>query len=231
MSRQFEFVLLDAEAALASEDTRRTSTCGPCVRTNASCSSRCYGRLVARWAGAARLDSAIGEAVPRAPERGAGAHGRAVAKVRAAVHDRLRREIDYWDQRASELREQASAGKQPRMNPTAPRRAQMSWRPGSYGRMAELDREERLQALPPVLVGGALVGPAGLLARLRGDPEAPPEVYTLPTAEVERRAVDAVRRSRVASVATRSRCRSAIRVRQPIHRHGRTLVVHRSEGS
>lgn len=58
--------------------------------------------------------------------------------------------------------------------------------------MAELDREEQLQALPPVLVGGALVVPAGLLARLRGEREASPEAYALRTAEVECRAVDAV---------------------------------------
>ena len=40
-----------------------------------------------------------------------------VAKVKAAVQERLTREVTYWDHRASELQLQADAGKSPRMNP------------------------------------------------------------------------------------------------------------------
>jgi hypothetical protein len=59
-------------------------------------------------------------------------------------------------------------------------------------RTAELDREEQLSALPPVVVGAALIVPAGLLARLGGrDPEPPPP-FALERRVVEQRAVDAV---------------------------------------
>ena len=59
-------------------------------------------------------------------------------------------------------------------------------------RMAELDREEQLGALPPVVVGAALVVPAGLLARLGGQSAEPPAAFALERRLVEQRAVDAV---------------------------------------
>ena len=85
---------------------------------------------------------------------------RRVAKVRAAVHERLTREIEYWDQRANVLDEQARAGKQPRMNPERARGRANDLAARLAARMAELDREQQLQALPPVVVGAALVLPA-----------------------------------------------------------------------
>jgi hypothetical protein len=39
-----------------------------------------------------------------------------VAKVRAAVHDRLIAEIRYWDQRCEEIKQQELAGKKPQIN-------------------------------------------------------------------------------------------------------------------
>jgi hypothetical protein len=45
------------------------------------------------------------------------AHVERVAKVKAAVQERLTREVTYWDHRASELQFQTDAGKSPRMNP------------------------------------------------------------------------------------------------------------------
>jgi hypothetical protein len=55
-------------------------------------------------------------------------------------------------------------------------------------RTEDLRRERSLRPLPPVVVGGALVLPAGLL-----QPLAPvPDVFALSRAEVERRAIDAV---------------------------------------
>jgi superfamily II DNA or RNA helicase len=114
-----------------------------------------------------------------------------VGKVRAAVRERLLAEIEYWYNRANELSEQALLGKQPRMNPDRARSRAEVLEERLSRRLAQLDAEVELQALPPVVVGAALVVPAGLLARLR---EQPTEPWTLPreTAEVDRRAVDAV---------------------------------------
>ena len=115
-----------------------------------------------------------------------------VAKVRAAVHERLTREIEYWDQRANVLDEQARAGKQPRMNPERARGRANDLAARLEARMAELDREQQLQALPPVVVGAALVLPATSLDT-RGDGEAVgPPLRARDTATVEWRAVAAV---------------------------------------
>lgn len=56
---------------------------------------------------------------------------------------------------------------------------------------SRLAREEQLSALPPVVAGAALVVPAGLLARLRGDEPQPIAPFALERHVVEQRAVDA----------------------------------------
>jgi hypothetical protein len=58
--------------------------------------------------------------------------------------------------------------------------------------MAELEQERQLQALPPVVVGAALIVPAALVRpAVEADGDAPR--FARQTAEVERRAVDAVK--------------------------------------
>ncbi len=115
-----------------------------------------------------------------------------VAKVRAAVRDRLTKQIAYWDARAEDLRGQADAGRQPRMNPDRAQARADDLAGRLAARMTELDREEQLAALPPVVVGAALIVPPGLLARLDGQPTAPPPGFSLERRGVEQRAVDAV---------------------------------------
>lgn len=89
-----------------------------------------------------------------------------VARTIAAVRIRLRREIDYWDQRAAVLREQTASGRQPKMNPDRAQARADELAGRLRRRLAELEEERQLQPMPPVLVGAALVVPAGLLARL-----------------------------------------------------------------
>ena len=117
-----------------------------------------------------------------------------VERTRAAVRERLTREINYCDQRASELRLQADAGRTPRMNPDrfARRADEMAARLAQ--RMRTLDQEQSLQAMSPLVVGGALVIPRGLLERLASAslPDGPRQTFARNTAEVERRAVEAV---------------------------------------
>ena len=111
-----------------------------------------------------------------------------VERTRAAVRDRLTREINYWDHRANELRLQASAGKTPRMNPE--RADELAKR--LEGRMRTLDQESALRPLPPIVVGAARVVPRGLIERVDDTRGQPPETFSRDTAEVERRAINAV---------------------------------------
>jgi len=114
-----------------------------------------------------------------------------VAKVKAAVQERLTREVTYWDHRASELQLQTDAGKSPRMNPdrAAARADELQRR--KEARLAELGREAQLASQPPIVVGAALVVPIGLLREVIGEHAAPP-AHTIDTTVVDRRAVDAV---------------------------------------
>ena len=106
------------------------------------------------------------------------------------VKERLRREIDHWDFRAADLRERMEAGQTPKMNvDQAQRRAEeLSLR--LENRLGDIARQRSLRALPPVVVGGALVIPAGLLRA--GDGTTEPDEFAISRAEVERRAVEAV---------------------------------------
>lgn len=115
-----------------------------------------------------------------------------VEKVKAAVNARLAREIAYWDHRAAELDLQARAGKSPRMNPERALGRAEELQRRLHTRMAELDREAQLASQPPVVVGGALILPAGLLAKAAGAVQPRNVHQTLDTTTVERRAVDAV---------------------------------------
>ena len=138
------------------------------------------------------LDYAIEHIVPaHLAEVAARTDDRAERTI-TAVRTRLTREINYWDQRAAVLKEQAAAGRQPKMNPERAQTRADELAARMRRRLGELEEERELQALPPVLVGGALVVPAGLLASL-GDPEAATvSRFARETREVEERAVRAV---------------------------------------
>ena len=99
-----------------------------------------------------------------------------VDKARAAVKERLTREIAYWDHRTEELRLRENAGKSGmRLNSSEARRRAEELRGRIEARMKELDREAQLSALPPTLLGGLVVVPLGLIAAMTGRPvPAPP---------------------------------------------------------
>ncbi len=115
-----------------------------------------------------------------------------VERTMAAVQARLSRERDYWDQRAAVLREQAATGRQPKMNPERAQARADELEARRKRRLAELGQERQLQALPPVVVGGALVVPTGLLAQLGNADAAAVGAYAAEAKAVEERAVRAV---------------------------------------
>ena len=87
-----------------------------------------------------------------------------IAKTRAAVRDRLTKEISYWDHRCEELKLQEQAGRPAaQMNSGEAHRRADDLQARLYRRMDELDREAGISALPPVVLGGLVVVPKGFL--------------------------------------------------------------------
>jgi hypothetical protein len=94
-----------------------------------------------------------------------------IEKARAAVKDRLTKEIGYWDHRAEELKLQEQAGRpNARVNSQEARRRADELQGRLQKRMEQLDLEAQVSALPPVALGGLVVVPSGLLAQMTGQP-------------------------------------------------------------
>jgi superfamily II DNA or RNA helicase len=115
-----------------------------------------------------------------------------VTKALAAVKDRLTKEINYWDHRAQTLKAQEQAGKQPRMNWLKAQERADGLQARLQKRLQELEQERQLSALPPTVVGGAVIVPQGLLTRLRGGATQESDAAARETARVEKIAMDAV---------------------------------------
>ena len=92
-----------------------------------------------------------------------------ITKTTAAVKDRLTKEINYWDHRAQQLKAQEQAGKpNDRLNSgEATKRADMLQSRLSK-RLDDLKLEAQISPLPPVVLGGLLIVPAGLVAAMSG---------------------------------------------------------------
>jgi superfamily II DNA or RNA helicase len=94
-----------------------------------------------------------------------------IAKTEAAVKERLTKEISYWDHRAEELKLQEQAGKpNARLNSDEARKRADALQGRLEKRMEELKLERQISPLPPVVLGGVLVVPAGLIASMTGRP-------------------------------------------------------------
>ena len=116
-----------------------------------------------------------------------------VRKTMAAVKDRLTKEINYWDHRAEELKIQELAGRvNARINSGKARQRADELQVRLQKRMEELEQERLLSPLPPVVIGGALVIPAGLLAKLRGESREALDHFARETKRSEEMAMAAV---------------------------------------
>lgn len=90
-------------------------------------------------------------------------------KTEAAVKERLTKAINYWDFRAEQLKTQEQAGKlNARLNSGEARKRADNLQARLEKRMEEIKRERQLSPLPPVVLGGLLVVPAGLVAAMTG---------------------------------------------------------------
>ena len=117
------------------------------------------------------LGHAISEVVPEHLKEVRDRRYAWIDKARAAVKDRLTKEIGYWDHRAEELKIHEQAGRpNARVNSQEARRRADELQGRLQKRMEQLDLEAQVSALPPVALGGLVIVPAGLLAQMTGRP-------------------------------------------------------------
>jgi hypothetical protein len=119
-----------------------------------------------------------------------------VDKTLAAVHERLSREIEFWSDRWLKLKQDQEAGKDVRLNVENARRTVNDLEGRLENRKKELQSMRHVVNGTPIVLGGALVVPAGLMRQVRGDEETTPNFSPDPIARsrIERIAMDAVRK-------------------------------------
>jgi hypothetical protein len=114
-----------------------------------------------------------------------------VDKTFGQVKDRLTKEINYWDHRAEVLKAQELAGKtNARINSGRARQRADELQARLQRRLKELEQERQLAALPPVVIGGAVVVPIGLIKRLKGEEKDGPDAESRKV--IEQKAMEAV---------------------------------------
>ncbi|MFW5692544.1 MAG: helicase-related protein, partial [Chloroflexota bacterium] len=115
---------------------------------------------------------AVDQLVPRHLERVRARRTELIDKTEAAVQERLTKEINYWDLRAAELRAQEQAGKvNARLNSQRAQERADRLAERLKQRKAQLAQERQISAARPVIVGGALIVPIGLLLGEKTPPE------------------------------------------------------------
>lgn len=90
-----------------------------------------------------------------------------IEKVEREVKARLGKEINFWDSRASELREQERAGKNVRLSSENAQRRAEGLAERLRRRRELLEQERFISAQPPKIRGGMVVLPKGLLDKIR----------------------------------------------------------------
>jgi hypothetical protein len=119
-----------------------------------------------------------------------------LGKTEAAVMDRLTKEITYWDHRAEQLKLQERAGKtNARLNSGEARKRADVLQGRLQNRLEELKLEAQISPLPPVVIGGLLVVPMGMIASMTDHIQQPKQpIDTQISAARARAAVMAVER-------------------------------------
>ena len=136
------------------------------------------------------LRHASGHLVPEHYEEVKTRRERHVDKIHAAVRERLVKEINYWSDRYIKLSEDVAAGKQPRMQPENAKRRYEELTARLEQRERQLKAMRSVVSGMPVVIGGALIIPQGLLAHRNG--ENPFTADAAARAHVERVAMHAV---------------------------------------
>ena len=123
-----------------------------------------------------------------------------VEKTLNAVHERLSKEISYWQDRWMKLKEDGEAGKDVRLNLQNVERTLSDLQSRLESRKKELQAMRHVVNGTPVVLGAALIVPAGLMSKLRGDAPVDPVSATFAAdaaarARIERLAMQAVQKA------------------------------------
>lgn len=123
-----------------------------------------------------------------------------VDKTLIAVHERLTKEISFWQDRWVRLKEDQEAGRDVRLNLENARRTLTDLEGRLANRKKDLQSMRHVVNGTPIVLGGALVVPAGLMRARRGDDPSDPVAAAFAAdaaarARIERIAMEAVRRS------------------------------------
>jgi hypothetical protein len=128
--------------------------------------------LCERWLGqdwdALVLQHAMTTLVPQHLEEVKAERLERIAKAEREIKARMQREINHWSRRYEELKLQEQAGKQVRLPAQVAKERAEVLVSRLEKRLAQLQAEAQITAKVPVLKGGALVIPAGLLLALQG---------------------------------------------------------------
>lgn len=138
------------------------------------------------------LDHAVQTMVPKHLLEVKERRERMVDATLAAVHERLTKEINYWSHRYNKLLIEVQAGKQPRMQPENARRRAEELTQRLQQRRAELEKQRHVASSTPLIVGGALIIPQGLLDQKKGKEIPTWAADPVARARVEKQAMDAV---------------------------------------
>ncbi len=91
-----------------------------------------------------------------------------VDKIHQAVRERLVKAINYWTRRRMELEQEVAAGRQPRVQPANARQNADMLTARLKNRERELEQMRHIVSKAPVVLGGILVIPQGLLNQTSG---------------------------------------------------------------
>lgn len=116
-----------------------------------------------------------------------------VEKTINAVHERLSKEIAFWQDRWVKLKEDGEAGKDVRLNLQNVERTLGDLQSRLESRKKELQSMRHVVNGTPVVLGAALIVPGGLMNKLRGDEPIDPTAAAF--------AADAAARSRIEQLA------------------------------
>ena len=115
------------------------------------------------------VDYAVSELIPRHLEEVKARKLKLIEKTAKAVKDRLTAEIRHWDLQSWKLKDQEAAGKiNAKLNSDNARKNADEMEARMTKRLDELEQEKHIFPTPPVIIGGALVIPRGLLNKLTG---------------------------------------------------------------